>query len=120
MKRILAMLALSATPALADNARLTGSEIEALLTTITAHGTAKETRQKFWTDGRTEYEERGHYSYGRWWVDGDKYCSVWPPSEGVSCYAVHRNGDLLTWIGRVGDPIVDRIVPRQTPKGDSQ
>ncbi|MEM9140043.1 MAG: hypothetical protein AAGB15_09445 [Pseudomonadota bacterium] len=103
---------LAAAPALAEETALTGAEIEALLPTIVAHGTEKETRQKFWPDGHTEYEERGQYSFGRWWVQADKYCSTWPPSEAVSCYTVLRDGERLIWVPRIGDPIVDRIVAR--------
>lgn len=111
MKRGLAMLTfgLIASTSWAEETPLTGPQIQTLLPTIVAVGIAKETRQKFWDDGQTEYEERGHYSFGRWWVDGDRYCSTWPPSEAVSCYQVHRKDDDLIWVPRIGDPIVDRI-----------
>ena len=118
MRLALALLGLLALPAVADP--LTGAEIEALLPTIIANGTAKDTRQKFWDGGHTEYEEQGHYSFGRWWVESDKYCSKWPPSEAVSCYGVLREGDRLVWVPRQGERITDRITPRTTPKGDSQ
>ena len=114
MKPVMPLLAfaLAVTSANAQETTLTGAEIQTLLPTVVAVGTAKDTRQKFWTDGQTEYEERGHYSFGRWWVDGDRYCSKWPPSEAVSCYAVIRDGDKLIWVPRIGDRIVDRIEAR--------
>ena len=120
MKKLALAFVVSCAPAMAEGTKLSGADIEALLPTITANGTDKDTRQKFWPDGHTEYEERGHYSFGRWWVEADKYCSKWPPSEAVSCYEVLRNGDRLTWVPRQGDPITDRITLRPSTKGDAQ
>lgn len=114
MKWGLAVLALAlvTSPSRAEETSQTGPQIQTLLPTIIAVGTVKETRQKFWDDGYTEYQDRGHYSFGRWWVDGDKYCSKWPPSEAVSCYGVVREGDKLIWVPRAGDPIINRIEVR--------
>ena len=45
-------------------------------------------------------------SHGRWWLQGDKYCSQWPPQGGWACYAVMGDPDArpptLTWIGDSG------------------
>ena len=108
---IIAVL-LASTPVVAEEVRLNGPEIEALLPKIIAHGTVKDTRQKFWPDGHTEFEEQGRYSFGRWWVDNDNYCSKWPPSEAVSCYGVAQDGERLIWLPRQGDRIVDHISVR--------
>jgi hypothetical protein len=43
-----------------------------------------DTRQTFGADGLTDYDG----SQGRWRVDGDQYCSQWPPSDRWSCYDV--------------------------------
>ena len=44
--------------------------------------------QNFFSDGRTLYEAGAGESWGRWRVDGNQYCSVWPPSESWACYGV--------------------------------
>lgn len=49
-------------------------------------------RQDFMADGRTLYETGGKPSWGSWRVQGDQYCSVWPPSDRWSCYEVAARG----------------------------
>lgn len=49
-------------------------------------------RQDFFADGRTVYESGGSPSWGQWRVEGDRYCSVWPPSDRWSCYEVASKG----------------------------
>lgn len=46
--------------------------------------------QNFFADGRTLYEVKGGESWGKWRVEGDTYCSVWPPSEHWECYGVEK------------------------------
>ncbi len=36
--------------------------------------------QSFAPSGDTSYDS-GHLQAGRWRIDGDRYCSVWPPSD---------------------------------------
>ena len=52
-------------------------------------------RQKFLGAGVTIYESRNNLSAGSWKVEGDRYCSQWPPSDGWSCFAVSRSKDGL-------------------------
>jgi hypothetical protein len=55
------------------------------------------TSQLFATDGWTLFFARdGSDSIGHWRVEGDQYCSVWPPSDHWACYAVTQDA------GRVG------------------
>ena len=73
---------------------MTGPDIEAALNDMTAWylplgpGSA---RQYFNKNGETPYLDDSGKTYGEWMVKGDKYCSVWPPSDRVSCYAVERS-----------------------------
>ena len=43
--------------------------------------------QGFAADGATAYDA-GEISYGHWRVQGDQYCSNWPPSDRWDCFAV--------------------------------
>jgi hypothetical protein len=42
------------------------------------------TRQDFFADGRTLYGQQ----WGKWGVQGDRYCSLWPPVDRWDCYDV--------------------------------
>jgi hypothetical protein len=46
------------------------------------------TRQTFRPGGETYYGD----STGNWRIEGDQYCSVWPPSDRWACYGVAVNG----------------------------
>lgn len=50
--------------------------------------------QNFFADGRTLYEVQGP-SWGRWQVQSNQYCSVWPPSDAWTCYDVEHHLDGL-------------------------
>ncbi len=87
-------LAAAATAAvLAQSARaeawrqLSGPEISAALSSRTL-GYPDGTMQDFRPDGSTLAGQ----SAGSWRVDGDHYCSKWPPSDTWSCYAVAAQG----------------------------
>ena len=70
--------------------RLTGDQITAALTgRVVLHGGGQ--RQGFAADGGTVYDD----SRGHWRVEGDQYCSQWPPSERWACYGVELNGPEL-------------------------
>ncbi len=88
---------------------LAGAEIEALLKGSTVDGEATKGRslQYFDPTGSTTYQGPGEApSAGRWRVQGDKYCSSWPPSDGWSCYAVEADPDAtpptITFVGDSG------------------
>ena len=68
--------------------RLDGAEVRAALegrALVYEDGTV----QDFRADGQTLY---GADSWGRWRVEGDRYCSVWPPSDRWACYDLERDG----------------------------
>ena len=90
-------------PSWADTAwaPLTGAPItKALSDKGLAYDTAT---QHFYASGRTLYNS-GADSWGYWWVEGDSYCSQWPPANGWACYRMARNaeGTALKFIGDSG------------------
>jgi hypothetical protein len=77
-----------------------GSEILAALTGRTLDYGAQ--WQDFRTSGRTLYHA-GRDSWGYWAVRDDQYCSMWPPSDLWSCYAMQSNGERLRFVGKSGE-----------------
>ncbi|MGB8818535.1 MAG: hypothetical protein WCC66_11505 [Rhizobiaceae bacterium] len=88
----LAFLA-SATP-IAAAEMLTGPQIEPALNGVTIWYeplSARSARQFFNKNGETPYvDAKGSKTYGQWSVRGDKYCSLWPPSDHWTCFEVER------------------------------
>ncbi len=83
--------------------RLTGDEVRtALEGRKLAYATAW---QDFRASGRTLYNA-GADSWGYWRVQGDQYCSQWPPSDLWACYGLERLGDTLRFVG-AGDDITE-------------
>jgi hypothetical protein len=84
------VLILTVWPAMAfgdDWKALTGSDIATALSArelVYTDGT----RQNFAADGATFYGD----TTGAWRVEGDQYCSIWPPSDRWACYGVEVNG----------------------------
>lgn len=64
--------------------------------------------QDFFADGRTLYRAGAGESWGKWWVEADRYCSTWPPSEAPSCFGVAAQGLDIRFIGASGDVTVGR------------
>ncbi|MDX1710226.1 MAG: hypothetical protein R3316_03715 [Rhodovibrionaceae bacterium] len=101
-------------PALSTNAAdeeqpLTGAEIKAALSGNTVFGEQDGTKWKqyFAPDGSTTYiSGDDDPSPGKWRVDGDTFCSLWPPASDWDCYDM--TGDLdasppsVTWIYQGG------------------
>ncbi len=58
--------------------------------------------QVFYASGRTLYSA-GQDNWGTWRVEGDQYCSQWPPSDLWSCYGIEVDGANLRFIGASGD-----------------
>lgn len=102
MRRFALLLALLATPLAAqDWVPLTGTEIAAALTgRVLAY---PDTRQDFRASGRTLYTHKGRDSWGYWRVEGDQYCSQWPPNDLWACYALERSGARLRFVGARDD-----------------
>jgi hypothetical protein len=100
---------------------LTGAQIRELLPRITVMGEA--TTQHFSASGETTYTDHGRKSYGRWSVEGDLYCSTWPPNEAKSCHAVNieegpPDGGPATiiWINAAGERAVNMIEDKDQRK----
>ncbi len=103
---------------LMTGALMSGQEIRAtlsdakLLYLITSTGEENGIWQMFRTDGQTLYvsgEGGGGQSWGSWFVQGDQYCSTWPPSTHATCYGVTRSDDLVEFRGAQGDTYLGRL-----------
>ncbi|CUH81527.1 hypothetical protein TRM7557_03469 [Tritonibacter multivorans] len=80
-----------------DWQRLEGAAISAALTGRTVEYSNGAT-QRFSETGFTEYDH-GEPSFGSWAVRGDRYCSVWPPSDVWACFDVDVAGERLRFMG---------------------
>jgi hypothetical protein len=104
MRRFALILALclSATMAVAEQwAVLDGAAVRAALEgrVLIYSGGA---RQDFRASGKTLYNA-GQDSWGNWRVQGNQYCSEWPPSDLWACYDLQSNGSVIRFIGAAGD-----------------
>jgi len=59
--------------------------------------------QDFRASGKTLYTTNGRDSWGNWRVQGDRYCSQWPPADLWACYDMDRQGDILRFVGQRDD-----------------
>ncbi|PSL21658.1 hypothetical protein [Shimia abyssi] len=67
--------------------------------------------QRFYASGRTLYNA-GHDSWGTWRVQGDQYCSQWPPSGLWDCYDVMlHSGTDIRFVGSDGSTTDGRRRP---------
>ena len=100
--------------ALAGETRLDHKAILATLTGATIEG--PDWSQTFEKGGATEYVSQGKQSNGRWDAQGDQYCSMWPPSDQWSCYAVTEevgaDATTISWIRADGSRESGRLVAR--------
>ncbi|MGB0967297.1 MAG: hypothetical protein ACPGUX_03850 [Halocynthiibacter sp.] len=113
MKFVAVIVAFFATPAFAQEVRLTGDEIQELLPMIVVTG--NQTWQNFDLNGDTRYDDARGPSHGWWEVRGNQYCSAWgsrAPSY-WSCYQVWREGETLIWTDESGHRIENHIQNRQ-------
>lgn len=79
---------------------MAGADIAALLAERSLYADGVE--QVFRKSGQTFYLQNGSSSAGSWKVDGDSYCSQWPPNQAWSCYTVLREGDAVIFVSRDG------------------
>lgn len=117
MRWVLILAMFFSTLALADERKLNGAEITALLPDIIAIG--ETTRQTFESSGLTHYDDGRRPTVGRWRVQGDSYCSTWPPGDGWRCYGVRvderadNQPDLIIWVDTdLGDRTINTILPK--------
>lgn len=97
MRRFALMMALLAAPVAAEGWEpLRGDEIRAALEGRKLQ--YANAWQDFRSSGRTLYNA-GKDSWGYWRVEGDQYCSMWPPQDLWSCYKLDRQGDRLRFVG---------------------
>jgi hypothetical protein len=115
------LLIVSASPAAAEERSLGGAEIRALLPTIIVRGNG--TAQTFSASGETTYSEHGRDSHGRWSVEGDLYCSVWPPNETKACYGIaveegppDGGPATIIWSDPSGERIINIIAAKEAQK----
>jgi hypothetical protein len=91
MRALVLLAALAAPAAAADWQPLDGAGIRAALAARVL-GYPDGGHQNFFADGRTLRESAGgRPSWGRWTVEGDRYCALWPPSDRWTCYRVERH-----------------------------
>ena len=111
MRRVALITALSlfSLSVAADEAALSGNQIQTWLAGRTAISTGPDGwRQYFNADGNTPYlPEGGEVSDGKWAVRDNQYCSLWPPAETWDCYAMTgaESADgkrTVTWIDSGG------------------
>jgi hypothetical protein len=105
---------LLATPVAAEEWQpLTGPQIRDALAARVL-GYPGDRHQNFFADGRTLYEGT-QSDWGQWRVEGDRYCSLWPPSDRWTCYAVERaaRGLDLRFLADDGSVTVGRYIDLQ-------
>ncbi|WP_299693020.1 hypothetical protein [uncultured Tateyamaria sp.] len=107
MRRFALMIALLASPAGAEPwVTLDGAGVRAALEgRVIAFETA---RQDFRSSGRTLYVFGGRDSWGYWRVQGDQYCSQWPPSDLWACYDIAVSGAMVRFVG-TGNDVTDGV-----------
>jgi hypothetical protein len=107
MRALIGLIFALAIPGSAYAERLGGQAAEKLLNDTTVYATPLAPdgwRQSFSKGGQTTYVDTGGVkTYGQWMVRGDKYCSVWPPSDRWVCYEVEggetaEGKPTVTWI----------------------
>ncbi len=93
MKFLTVVLVIATFPAHAqDWQKLNGPQIEAALDDRRVQ--YQSGWQEFYESGKTLYNA-GRDSWGYWRVQGDQYCSQWPPNAGWDCYNFYRSKDGL-------------------------
>ena len=108
---------------------LDGKTIETLLNDTTVYGLPladDSWRQSFSKGGETIYiDASGAKTFGSWMTRGDKYCSMWPPSEHWVCYGIEAGQSTdgkphVSWISGGGGKRYDALLEKglhvdQTP-----
>lgn len=98
---------------------LDGKAIEAVLNETTVYGLPLDVntwRQSFAKNGETVYiDASGAKTIGEWLVRGDKYCSLWPPSDRWVCYEMESGNTsdgktTVTWISGGGGKRYEALI----------
>lgn len=85
----------------AAETKLTGAEMQSILYDKILYG--KDAEQIFQKSGVTFYTASGGQSQGNWKVEGEKYCSQWPPNQAWACYDMTQDGNKFTFISKDGN-----------------
>jgi hypothetical protein len=94
------------SPAFATETKLNAEDIRIILadTRWISVGEERATEQVFQSSGATftiDIETKA-LSQGFWRIDGDKYCSVWPPSKHWSCYDMFKHSEGVVFVSSSG------------------
>ena len=100
MKKILLISLLMICTAHAADTKLSGADMQIILSDKTLYG--KDAEQIFQKSGATFYSSGGGQSQGNWKIDGDKYCSQWPPNQAWACYDMTQDGNKIAFISKDG------------------
>lgn len=109
--RIVCMVLMIANQATAEEWKtLSGPEIKKSLTSRVLQY-QDNAQQDFFADGRTLYQTRDS-SWGKWRVDYDQYCSIWPPADGWACYdvALSENGLSVRFTDKEGGQTIGKYI----------
>lgn len=102
MLRLAAVLTLCISPCVAEDWHpMTGDEIEATLNDQTLVYAGQDAWQLFKASGATLYNA-GRDSWGYWRIQGDQYCSQWPPNAGWGCYDMETDGTDVRFVSPNG------------------
>ncbi len=99
-----AALVLASQPTYSEPVKLTGAQITKALSehVFISERDGQQAVQLFKSNGATFYSAGPAQQQGTWQVKGDKYCSVWPPSENVACYDVVADGPMIRFVSDSG------------------
>jgi hypothetical protein len=96
----------AATIAHAEERSINGADIVARLSDKTLQlikpTTKYNIQQVFQKGGVTNYIVDGQVQQGLWRVEGDKYCSSWPPAEDWDCYDILVDDTTLIFLSARG------------------
>ncbi len=101
MHKILLASLLLISSAQASETKLTSAAMQTILSDKILYG--KDAEQIFQKSGVTFYLSGGSQSQGNWKIDGEKYCSQWPPNEAWACYDITQDGNKITFISKDGN-----------------
>jgi hypothetical protein len=101
MHKILLASLLLISSAQAAETKLTGAAMQSIFSDKILYG--KDVEQIFQKSGVTFYLSGGSQSQGNWKIDGEKYCSQWPPNEAWACYDMTQDGNKITFISKDGN-----------------
>lgn len=102
---VLFTLTLGSSAWAADWTALNGPEISEALSERSLRYTGA--TQVFYSSGRTFYDS-AQPSWGHWRVEGDQYCSKWPPADSWECFKVSRsgNGQSIRFLDADNRPVI--------------